>query len=126
MPAEGDLSDAQRDVRTFTRRIGKLRAACPALRSDAYQKVDADAESWVFARGGAEPGTSAALVVVARRPSSASRAVSVGPRFRPGRYADALNGEILTVPEDGVASLPLSPFSVRVRSCSVHGSPSRR
>lgn len=117
MPSEGSLTDDQKDVRAFTRRIGRLRAACPALRSDTYAKLDADAESWAFARGG-DPATGSAdaraLVVVARRPSAQSRTVAVGPRIRPGRYVEALTGEALTVPEDGLTSLALPPFSVRV------------
>jgi hypothetical protein len=140
MPADDALSDAAKGVRAFVRQVGPLRACSLALRTGRYVAVASDAESLVFAReldgadGSAASGS--ALVVLTRRPANTGgqRALHVDPSvLPPGRYVDALAGagsvpgaaapapapapradSAITVDGDGLTSLALPPFSLRI------------
>lgn len=139
MPGDDALTDAARAVRDFVRRAGKVRACSSLLRRGSYLPIAADAETLIFARQSASndatDGSSAsgsadanpapngsppALVVVTRKPATAgSTSPAQTVRFDkavvpPGRYLDAIDGSALSVDEDGLTSLTLPPFSLRI------------
>jgi len=116
MPAESALSEAARGVRSFVRRVGTLRACSPLLRRGSYASLGADFETWSFARRSEQ--NTAALVMVARRPPKpgVATSVTIDPSVvPPGRYIDALDpATTVAVGKDGLTSVALSPFSLRI------------
>ncbi len=116
MPREEDLSPAQREVREFTRRLGRLRACSIALRRGTYRALFASEELVAFAReSAADPANGRAaeraVVVLTRSPAGVPSAPL--PGIPAGSYVDAMSGQKASLTPE-LTKLDPGAFSVRV------------
>ncbi len=109
MPAEADLTDAQKATRDAVTRLGKARACVTSLRRGGYRTLFVDDEHLVFAREA--DGEAPAIVVLGRAPTAA---VGVPlPGISAGDYVDLVGGARASLRPE-LTNLAPEPFSVHV------------
>jgi glycosidase len=101
MPRETDLSDAQRQTRAFTERLGQLRKCSVALRRGAYQPVVAADEQLSFLRK-TDDGARA-LILAARKPAGP---MLLSGELVQGTWVDALRGTKVVVSGNATVAVP--------------------
>ncbi len=108
MPAEADLTAAQRALRDATGRLGRLRGCSDAVRHGTYRPLVVTDEALAFVR---ETGTDRVVVVLVRAPTAEVSAPL--PGIPAGEYVDVLSGEKTSLTPE-LTNLGRAPFSTRV------------
>jgi glycosidase len=73
MPGEDALIDAQRDTRTLTRKLGRIRSCSRALRRGGFVTLLADDERLVFERNVTGDAGASVVVALSRRPTAEAK-----------------------------------------------------
>lgn len=107
-----NLSALQKDVLTYTERLGNLRQCLAVLRRGKRTVLQSDAE-YTVALHTAEAGGDREYAFSVLSRNSGERVAQVA-NLPPGNYRDVLSNEHLTVPENGVAPVLLRSLRAQI------------
>ena len=109
MPAWAGLSAEQQTTLALVRRLGKLRACSPALRTGSRTAIQVDEDVYAYVRG---QGAGAALVMVSRA-EDAKTVTIPGGLVPAAEFVDVLSGEVFVLGEQNV-EVAVGPRTQRV------------